>query len=49
MIYYHHDASYPLTLLAGYAKNEKADLTAMEKKAMSAFVETVKALARRRK
>lgn len=49
VIYYHHEADYPLILLAGYAKNEKADLTAAEKKAMSACVETVRALVRRRK
>jgi hypothetical protein len=49
VIYYHHDDHYPLTLLAGYAKAERADLTAAEKKAMSAFVESVKALARQRK
>ena len=49
VIYYHHEADYPLILLAGYAKNEKADLTAAEKKAMGAFVETVRALVRRRK
>jgi mRNA-degrading endonuclease RelE of RelBE toxin-antitoxin system len=49
VIYYYHDADDPLTLLAGYAKAEKADLTTAEKKAMSAFVEIVKALSRGRK
>lgn len=49
VIYYFLNADYPLTLLTGYSKSEKADLTPVEKKAMRDFVEMTKALARRGK
>jgi len=41
VIYYFHDSDVPIFLLALYAKNEKADLTAADKKE---FANLVKAL-----
>jgi hypothetical protein len=42
VVYYFHDDKVPILLLAIYAKNEKADLTASEKKEFAALVkETV--------
>jgi hypothetical protein len=38
VVYYFHDVDVPILLLAIYAKNEKADLTAAEKKEFSALV-----------
>ncbi len=38
VIYYFHDASVPIFLLAIYAKNEKGDLTAAEKREFSGLV-----------
>jgi hypothetical protein len=37
VVYYFHDADMPVFLLALYAKNEKDDLTAAEKKEFSAL------------
>jgi hypothetical protein len=37
VVYYFHDADMPAFLLALYAKNEKDDLTAAEKKAFSSL------------
>jgi hypothetical protein len=49
VIYYYHDGSFPLMILAGYAKSERADLTPSERAAMRAVVEAFKELARNRK
>lgn len=51
VVYYFYDADFPILLLALYAKNEKGDLTAAEKKEFAAFTkETVRQwTARRRK
>jgi RelE toxin of RelE / RelB toxin-antitoxin system len=38
VIYYYHHVDVPIFLLALYAKNEKADLTAAEKKEFAALV-----------
>lgn len=38
VIYYYHDRSMPLAMLAIYAKGEKADLSAAEKKEIRALV-----------
>ena len=38
VIYYYHDLSMPLALLAIYAKSEKQDLSAAEKKVIRALV-----------
>lgn len=38
VIYYFHDADVPIFLLALYAKNEKSDLTATEKREFSGLV-----------
>ena len=37
VIYYFYNADFPLVLMALYAKNEKADLTARDKKALAAY------------
>lgn len=39
VIYYFHDDTLPLALIAIYGKTDKIDLSAAEKKAMKAFVE----------
>jgi hypothetical protein len=39
VVYYFYDADHPILLLALYAKNEKGDLTAAEKKEFAAFAE----------
>lgn len=38
VIYYYHDDRLPIFLLALYAKNDKGDLTAAEKKELAALV-----------
>jgi hypothetical protein len=51
VIYYFRDLNMPVYLLAAYAKGEKIDLTAAEKKAMRKMVDLIVAatMARRRK
>jgi len=41
VIYYFYSADYPLLLLGLYAKNEKADLTAREKKKLTDAVKEI--------
>jgi hypothetical protein len=41
VVYYFHDVDVPLFLLAIYAKNQKADLSAAEKKEFSALVKDI--------
>lgn len=42
MIYYYHDTSMPLYALLVYAKNDKTDLTAQDRKAATALVQQLK-------
>jgi len=39
VIYYFHDDTMPLALIAIYGKTEKIDLTAAEKKAIRAYIQ----------
>jgi hypothetical protein len=48
VVYYFHDADFPVLLLAIYAKNEKGDLSAAEKKEFAALVKEIMAQWRRR-
>jgi hypothetical protein len=41
VVYYFHDDRVPILLLALYAKNEKGDLTAAEKKELAALVKEI--------
>jgi hypothetical protein len=41
VIYYFHDSDVPIFLLALYAKNEKADLTAADKKEFATLVKAL--------
>src|SRR5689334_24544031 len=41
VIYYFYNAAFPLLLIALYAKNEKADLSAAEKKKFAALVKEI--------
>jgi hypothetical protein len=41
VIYYFYNAAFPLLLVALYAKNEKADLSAAEKKKFAALVKEI--------
>lgn len=41
VVYYFHDTGYPILLLALYAKNEKGDLTAAEKREFATFVKEI--------
>lgn len=41
VVYYYHDDQVPILLLALYAKNEKGDLTAAEKKEFAAGVKEI--------
>lgn len=41
IVYYFHDPEMPIYLLALYAKNEKGDLSAREKKEFAAFVKEI--------
>jgi hypothetical protein len=47
VIYYYLDHSYPVTLISGYAKSERSDLTAAELAAMKAVIAQIKLQARR--
>lgn len=42
VIYYFHNAAFPVLLVALYAKNEKGDLSADEKKRLAALVKEIK-------
>jgi hypothetical protein len=48
VIYYFYNADFPLALMALYAKNEKADLTAQDKKALAATLKEIMASWRRK-
>jgi hypothetical protein len=48
VVYYFHDAGVPIFLLAIYAKNEKGDLTAAEKREFSGLVKELVAQWRRK-
>src|ERR1700686_3960710 len=48
VIYYFYNADFPLVLMALYAKNEKADLTARDKKALAANLKEITASWRRK-
>jgi hypothetical protein len=41
LIYYFYNADFPLVLMALYAKNEKADLSARDKKALAANLKEI--------
>ena len=47
VIYYFHDDTVPLYLLSIFAKNEKSDLSPLDKKAFSEFAKRVKEAARK--
>ena len=48
VIYYYHNAGYPLTVLWAYAKSERADLSPAEKAEWRLVVELIKVAARNR-
>jgi hypothetical protein len=48
VIYYFYDVDFPLVLMALYAKNEKADLSARDKKALAAHLKEITASWRRK-
>jgi hypothetical protein len=48
IVYYFHDPSMPIYLLALYAKNEKGDLSGREKKEFAEFVKEIARQWRRR-
>lgn len=48
VIYYLHDAEMPLYALLIYGKNERADLSPEQRKAVSAFAAAIKAQRRKR-
>jgi hypothetical protein len=48
VIYYFYNANFPLVLMALYAKNEKADLTARDKRALAANLMEITASWRRK-
>jgi mRNA-degrading endonuclease RelE of RelBE toxin-antitoxin system len=48
VVYYFHDTSIPIHLLAIYAKNEKSDLSAAEKKEFAALIKEIVARWQRR-
>jgi hypothetical protein len=48
VIYFFHDAEMPLLLIAVYAKNEKSDLGAAEKKEFAALLKAFAAQWRKR-
>jgi hypothetical protein len=49
IIYFFHDAEVPVLLVAIYAKNEKGDLTAAEKKEFAGLLRTFVAQWKKRK
>lgn len=48
VIYYFYNADFPAVLMALYAKNEKADLTARDKKTLTGELKEIMASWRRR-
>src|ERR1700693_899579 len=48
VVYYFYNEDFPLALMALYAKNEKADLTARDKKALAAALKEITAPWRRK-
>jgi hypothetical protein len=48
VIYYFYDEAMPIYALLIYAKNERADLTPDERRAVSAFASSIKATRKRR-
>jgi hypothetical protein len=48
VIYYFFNADFPVVLMALYAKNEKADLTARDKKALAGTLKEIMASWRRK-
>lgn len=48
VIYYFHDYEMPIYALLIYGKNERADLTAEQRKSAVAFAAAIKALGKRR-
>ena len=48
VIYYFYNAEFPAVLMALYAKNEKADLTARDKKALASDLKEIMASWRRK-
>jgi hypothetical protein len=48
VIYYFYNAGFPLVLMALYAKNEKANLSARDKKALAVTLEEIMAPWRRK-
>ncbi len=48
VIYYFYDANFPVVLMALYAKNEKADLTARDKKGLAVALKEIVASWRRK-
>ena len=48
MIYYFYSEDFPVLLLALYAKNEKSDLSAREKKGFTTLVQEIVAQWQRR-
>jgi hypothetical protein len=49
VIYYFHDLSMPLVLFTVYAKNEKADLSAKDRRELRALVQLIVEQFKRRK
>lgn len=48
VIYYFYDQDMPIYALLGYGKNERADLTAKQRKSVAAFAAAIKATRKRR-
>ena len=48
VIYYFYNAEFPAVLMTLYAKNEKADLTARDKKALASDLKEIMASWRRK-
>ena len=48
VIYYFHDEGLPIYALLIYGKNERADLTAEQRKAVSAFAAAIRASRKRK-
>lgn len=41
VVYIHHDADHPIFLLTAFAKNEKSNLTKVERNALATFVKAL--------
>jgi hypothetical protein len=48
VIYYFYDQDMPIYALLVYGKNERADLTAKQRKAVAAFAAAIKATRKRK-